>query len=226
MAPRLAWLPKANSKCYSLLCYSLPTADGACVCVCVCPSPSVSLVLCMEMHPLTGGGMVTLNALCISNTHFTSVVFVLNAEYTSNIWHECVCFVPVVCVHPVCTFCLPFTCGACAALWVILYAYHGCLTCGLCVPRRTYLGCHVNVGCSWWCSVHFTTPPAACMLHANTACGTCVCAILGASGPTHRVCCVSTVACAWRGCMCSCSGSRQLRTGLPCASGHPDPGRE
>lgn len=48
--PRLAWLPKAKTKCYSWLYRSLPTADGACVFVCVCVYLSVSWVLCMKMH--------------------------------------------------------------------------------------------------------------------------------------------------------------------------------
>lgn len=35
---------------------------------------------------------------------------------------------------------------------------------------------------------------------------------------------VNCVVCAYMGCMCSCSGFRQLCTSLPCASDHPDLG--
>lgn len=169
---------------------------------------------------------MTLYSLCISNIHFVCVVFALNAECTSNIWYECVYFMTIVCVHPVCTLCLPFIHGACALhVGYCMYVLWVLPSCQMCVLHCTYLGYHGNVVCTWCCSFHFTTLFLTCILRAFLVCCTCMlCAACGIHARAPCVLCVNCGVCACVGCMCSCSGFRQLRTGLPRASGHPDLG--
>lgn len=131
------------------------------------------------------------------------VVFVLNAECTLNIWYECVCFMTIVCVQPVCTFRLPFIYGACVVhvgypvriSWVLR-------PCGVWVPHCTYLGYHVNVVVPSRCSIRFTSPSATCTLRAYPACCTCtLCATWGVRAHAPCVLCVNCCVCVGHVCV-------------------------
>ena len=163
-----------------------------CVSVCVCVCLSVPLVLCMKMCCLDSG--VTLNALGISNIHFIYVVFVLNAEYTSNLWYECVYFRPTVRVPPVwhllSTFHLRGMCPACGLLYMYLMGA-SCLLNVCSTLHTSQLLCECCMLLVVFHSLHNTV---ACILHAYTMC--CMYMLCATCGtPAHAPCvlCVNSV---------------------------------
>lgn len=162
-----------------------------------------------------------LHSLCILNIHFMYVAFFLNAEYPSNIWCEYVCVFHGYCLHTTCmhllsTFHLWCMCPAYGLLYmyimgaIFLLNIYGILHIS-CVLHECYM--HLVLFHSFHIVCYLPTAYIFHVLRVHAMyymwhpypCTTCDCV------------------CVWgAGCMCSSSGFRQLRTGLPCASGHPD----